>query len=61
MDWKKTLSERSEELFTTKGKTTVSSSEDTSLLYEQIGRLGREGSFLKKSWDNAPVSTQRNA
>ena len=48
MDWKKTLSERSEELFTTKGKKIVSPLEDTSSLYEQIGRLGMEVSFLKK-------------
>ena len=48
MDWKKTLSERSEELFTNKGKKIVSPLEDTSSLYEQIGRLGMEVSFLKK-------------
>lgn len=48
MDWKKTLSERSEELFTTKGKKTGSALEDNSSLYEQIGRLGMEVSFLKK-------------
>jgi len=48
LDWKKTLSERSEELFTTKGKKIASSLEDNSSLYEQIGRLQMEVSFLKK-------------
>ena len=48
MDWKKTLSERCEELFTTKGKKTASALEDNSALYEQIGRLQVEVSFLKK-------------
>jgi transposase len=48
LDWKKTLSERSEELFTTKGKKIASPMEDNSSLYEQIGRLGMEVSFLKK-------------
>lgn len=48
MDWKKTLSERSEELFQTKGKKNVSSLPDNTPLYEQIGRLQMELSFLKK-------------
>jgi transposase len=48
MDWKKTLSERSEELFETKGKKIVSGSPDNTALYEQIGRLQMELSFLKK-------------
>lgn len=48
MDWKKTLSERSEELFTTKGGKIVSSPLDNVALYEQIGRLQMELSFLKK-------------
>lgn len=48
MDWKKTLYERSEELFMTKGKKTTPSTEDNSFLYEQIGRLGMEVDFLKK-------------
>lgn len=48
MDWKKTLSQRSEELFTTKGKETACSSPDNAALYEQIGRLQMELSFLKK-------------
>ena len=48
MDWKKTLSERSEELFETKGKKIVSGSPDNTDLYEQIGRLQMELSFLKK-------------
>jgi transposase len=48
MDWKKTLWERSEELFQTKGKKNVSSLPDNAALYEQIGRLQMELSFLKK-------------
>ena len=48
LDWKKTLSERSAELFITKGKKMVTPLEDTSSLYEQIGRMGMELSFLKK-------------
>jgi transposase-like protein len=48
MDWKKTLSERSEELFETKGKKNISSLPDNTPLYEQIGRLQMELSFLKK-------------
>lgn len=48
MDWKKTLSERSEELFITKGKKIAPLTEDNSFLYEQIGRLGMEVDFLKK-------------
>ena len=48
MDWKKTLTERSEELFQTKGKKIVSGSPDNTALYEQIGRLQMELSFLKK-------------
>ena len=48
MDWKKTLSERSEELFTTKGKKIAPALEANSSLYEQIGRLQMEVSFLKK-------------
>lgn len=48
MDWKKTLSERSEELFETKGKKPVTASPDNAALYEQIGRLQMELSFLKK-------------
>lgn len=48
LDWKKTLSERSEELFTTKGKKIVPALQDSSPLYEQIGRLQMEVSFLKK-------------
>jgi len=48
IDWKKTLSERSEELFATKGKKNVSCLPDNALLYEQIGRLQMELSFLKK-------------
>ncbi len=48
MDWKKTLSERSEELFETKGKKGISSLPDNAVLYEQIGRLQMELSFLKK-------------
>ncbi len=48
MDWKKTLSERSEELFETKGKKNISCLPDNTPLYEQIGRLQMELSFLKK-------------
>ncbi len=48
LDWKKTLSERSEELFNSKGKKTASLVEDNSSLYEQIGRLQMEVSLLKK-------------
>jgi transposase len=48
IDWKKTLTERSEELFQTKGKKIVSGSPDNTALYEQIGRLQMELSFLKK-------------
>jgi len=48
MDWKKTLSERLEELFLTKGKKIDTVSPDNSTLYEQIGRLQMELSFLKK-------------
>jgi transposase len=48
MDWKRILSERSEELFTLKGKKTDTASPDNSALYEQIGRLQIELSFLKK-------------
>ncbi len=48
MDWEKTLWERSEELFQTKGKKNVSSLPDNAALYEQIGRLQMELSFLKK-------------
>ena len=48
MDWKKTLSERSEEIFETKGKKIATVSPDNSALYEQIGRLQMELSFLKK-------------
>lgn len=48
MDWKKTISERSEELFLTKGKKIATVSSDNALLYEQIGRLQMELSFLKK-------------
>jgi len=48
MDWKKTLSERSEELFETKGKKIDTVSPDNTPLYEQIGRLQMELSFLKK-------------
>ena len=48
IDWKKTLSERSEELFATKWKKNVSCLPDNALLYEQIGRLQMELSFLKK-------------
>jgi len=40
--------ERSEELFTTKGKKKAFPLEDNSSLYEQIGRLGMEVNFLKK-------------
>ncbi|MDO1449176.1 transposase [Rhodocytophaga aerolata] len=48
MDWKKIVLERSEELFSTQGKKIVLPLEDTSSLYEQIGRLQMEVSFLKK-------------
>ena len=48
MDWKKTLCKRSEELFETKGKKNVSCLPDNAALYEQIGRLQMELSFLKK-------------
>ena len=48
MDWKKTLSERSAELFETKGKKIDTVSADNTPLYEQIGRLQMELSFLKK-------------
>ncbi len=48
MDWKKTLSQCSEELFMTKGKKTNASTPDNAVLYEQIGRLQMELSFLKK-------------
>ena len=47
-DWKKTLSQRSEELFTTKASKTSTAEEDNASLYEQIGRLQMEVSFLKK-------------
>jgi transposase-like protein len=48
MGWKKTLSERAGELFEAKGKKSVSSLPDNAALYEQIGRLQMELSFLKK-------------
>ncbi len=48
LDWKKILSERSEELFATKASKTSSAVEDNAWLYEQIGRLQMEVSFLKK-------------
>lgn len=48
MEWKKTLSQRSEELLETQGKKIVSGSPDNAALYEQIGRLQMELSFLKK-------------
>jgi transposase-like protein len=48
LDWKKTLSERSEELFATKANKASSTVEDNASLYEQIGRLEMEVSFLKK-------------
>jgi transposase len=48
IDWKKVLNEGSEGLFLTKGKEKKPSIEDTSVLYEQIGRLQMEVSFLKK-------------
>lgn len=47
LDWKKTLSERSEELFD-KGEGKVPPLQDDSPLYEQIGRLQMEVGFLKK-------------
>jgi transposase-like protein len=53
LDWKKTLIEGSEDLFSTKGKEKKAIQEDSSVLYEQIGRLQMETvrravSFLKK-------------
>jgi len=48
LDWKKTLLQRSEELFTTKASKTSSAEEGNASLYEQIGRLQMEVSFLKK-------------
>ena len=48
LDWKKTLVERSEELFAPKVSKTKSAVEDNASLYEQIGRLQMEVSFLKK-------------
>jgi transposase len=48
LDWKKVLSEGSEALFLTKGKEIKALQEDSNVLYEQIGRLQMEVSFLKK-------------
>lgn len=48
MCWKKTLSERAEELFGAKGEKAVAPLPDNAALYEQIGRLQMELSFLKK-------------
>lgn len=52
LDWKKVLAQGSEDLFLAKGKGKKSSTEDTSVLYEQIGRLQMEVSFLKKKLEN---------
>lgn len=48
LDWKKVLSEGSEALFLGKGKEKKALKEDNNVLYEQIGRLQMEVSFLKK-------------
>lgn len=47
-DWKKTLSEGSESLFLSKGKIDKPQDESVNVLYEQIGRLQMDVSFLKK-------------
>jgi transposase len=52
LDWKKVLSEGSEDLFLTKGKEKKPQQEDNNVLYEQIGRLQMEVSFLKKKLGN---------
>lgn len=52
LDWKKVLAQGSEDLFLAKEKGKKSSTEDTSVLYEQIGRLQMEVSFLKKKLEN---------
>lgn len=49
--WKKTLTERAEELFETqRGRPGQSDDELKARLYQQIGELQTELSWLKKSW-----------
>lgn len=52
LDWKKILSEGSEDLFSVKGKANKVLELDNNILYEQIGRLQMEVSFLKKKLEN---------
>ena len=52
LDWKKVLSEGSECLFSAKGKEKKPIQDDNTVLYEQIGRLQMEVSFLKKKLGN---------
>lgn len=49
LDWKKVVTEGSEDLFLTKGKEKMPLEGDNNVFYEQIGRLQMELSFLKKS------------
>ena len=48
LDWKKTLSQQAEQLFTNKDKQAPVQQQDNAELYEQIGRLQMEINFLKK-------------